>query len=86
MDAFKLARIIIVGNSQVLVFTETRFLNRVRDLLSAMEDHVVANKQICVNDQALGQNGWLLTAALFFFFFFNAFLMNRDEVEVHKNA
>ena len=37
-------------------------------------------KEICFIDQAWGQDGWIL--AKFFFCVF----MDRDEVEVHKNA
>ena len=45
----------------------------------------VENKRLDIRviDQARGQDGLILTE---FFFFFFRFLMDRDEVDVHKKA
>ena len=44
------------------------------------KDHSVTVKYVYIIDQARGQDGWILAE-----FSFGVF-MDRDEVEVHKNA
>ena len=67
------------------------YCSQLRAKPSADNNHMLKNKQhkiqkkkkyiyICIIDQARGQDGWILAE-----FSFCAF-MDRDEVEVHKNA